>query len=274
VNTRFLARAAIAVLAAAAVLLTLLSFLIPRVLPQLVRIGPPLGPTPRPPTLDAPRGQTPAGSVGVQEWSQYAGQPYRLVGSGFFLWLGDDAVVGVTTAHSVSSLGLPGHALERIAFALPGQSGFVAELDTLYGPPGIPLTWNDLSVDYVLLKVGAPIDPALVLTADPRGMPQPGERVMMFSGLGDEGGNPRPLAGTVMAAEAAGIWALMDETFDAGRMSGSPLLSAHTGQVVGMAIAVAPRGDRLLIGFHPIGHIVELAASAGEFPKIAGYRKP
>jgi hypothetical protein len=41
-----------------------------------------------------------------------------------------------------------------------------------------------------------------------------------------------------------------------------------------MAIAVAPRGDRLLIGFHPIGHIVELAASAGEFPKIAGYQKP
>ena len=64
----------------------------------------------------------------------------------------------------------------------------------------------------------------------------------------------------------------MDETFDAGGMSGSPIVSAYTGQVVGMTMAVTPRRDRILIGFHPIGHIVQLAESASEFPKLADYR--
>jgi hypothetical protein len=104
-------------------------------------------------------------------------------------------------------------------------------------------------------------------------MPQPGERVVLFSGQGDDDGSLRSLAGTVITAGPTGVWVLMDETFDAGRMSGSPLLSEHTGQVVGMAIAVVPRGDRIMIGFHPIGHIVELAASATAFPKIAGYQR-
>ena len=68
------------------------------------------------------------------------------------------------------------------------------------------------------------------------------------------------------------MWVLMDETFDPGMMSGSPLLSQHTGQVVGMAIAASPRGNRLTIGFHPIGSIVRLAEGAATFPALAGYR--
>ena len=81
------------------------------------------------------------------------------------------------------------------------------------------------------------------------------------------------MAGTVQSADATGIWVLMDETFDAGRMSGSPLVSWHTGLVVGMAIAVVPRADRIEIGFHPIGHIVQMAEAAREFPKIADYQR-
>jgi hypothetical protein len=216
----------------------------------------------------------PEGVVGLQEWGQYQGEGYAPRGSGFLLKLEDATLVGVTTAHSVD-LGNPNHLLERLAFTLPGQHGFIVECDTLVGPPGSAGTAADaynMVMDWILLKVENEVDPALALTADPRGAPQPGERLMLFSGLGDGAGGPRALAGTVQSVDALGAWMLMDETFDAGGMSGSPILSQHTGQVVGMTMAVTARRDRILIGFHPIGHLVELAESASEFPKLAEYR--
>ena len=117
-----------------------------------------------------------------------------------------------------------------------------------------------------------PIDSGLVLTPDPRGAPQPGERVSLFSGLGGGHGGRRILEGTVQSVSDAAVWVLMDELFNPGLMSGSPFVSQHTGQVVGMAIAVNPRGGRLLLGVHPIGSIVQLAESATEFPKLSEYR--
>jgi hypothetical protein len=282
---RAFVRTLIGLLALLAVLLVVASFYAPQILRWAARtFTPPPAPTPPPPTILAPRGKMPAGVAGLEEWAQYRGEGYQLVGSGFFLRLGDGTVVGVTTAHATPTLGTGGSGTgggsqtrpynpEHIAFAVNGLPDHVAEFDTLHGPPGAPRTGFDLSIDYVLLKVDEEIDSTLVLTPDPRGAPQPGERVLLFSGLGDGNGGPRPLAGTVQSAEATGVWVLMDEWFDAGRMSGSPLVSQHTGQVIGMAIAVVPRADRIEIGFHPIGHIVQIAEAAGEFPRIAEYRR-
>jgi hypothetical protein len=233
-----------------------------------MQIGQPPDPTPLPPTILAPRGELPAGPVGLQEWAQYRGQAYSLVGSGFMLLLGDGKIVGVTTAHS-ASLGNPDRPLEQIALRVAGQTDFVAEFDTLWGQPGQPRTGGDMTVDYVLLRTDQPVDLSFVLTPDPRGAPQPGERVSLFSGSGDSPGGQRILEGTVQSVDDVAVWVLMDDLFNPGLMSGSPLVSQHTGQVVGMAIAVTPRGHRLLLGVHPIGSIVQLAESATEFPKIS-----
>ena len=74
-------------------------------------------------------------------------------------------------------------------------------------------------------------------------------------------------------ANATTIWALMDEQFEPGQMSGSPLLSQHTGQVVGMTVAAAFRRGHTLLGFHPIGSIVRHAQAADAFPKILDYKR-
>ena len=129
-----------------------------------------------------------------------------------------------------------------------------------------------MTVDYVLLQADQPVDLGFVLTPDPRGAPQSGERVSLFSGLGDGHGGRRILEGTVQSVSDVAVWVLMDELFNPGLMSGSPFVSQHTGQVVGMTIAVNPRGGRLLLGVHPIGSIVQLAESATEFPKFREYR--
>jgi hypothetical protein len=224
-------------------------------------------PTPPPPTILAPPGRMPVSSVGLQEWALYRGQAYEPVGSGFLLRLSSGEIVGVTAAHAVS-FDQPDQPLERIALGVAGHGDFVGEFDTLRGQPGCRLTPEDLAVDYLLLKVESPVDTNLVLMPDPRGMPQPGERVSLYSGLGDGNGGLRVLEGTAQSVNSRAIWVLMDDRFNPSQLSGSPFVSQHTGQAVGMVLAVSPRGTRLLIGAHPIGSLVRLAESAAEFPKL------
>lgn len=274
-NTKFIARGLLVALPAA-VLLAIVGL---NLFIAQTPMGRPPDPTPPPPTILAPRGEMPAGPGGLEEWVQYRGKEYVLSGSGFLMALAEGDVVGVTTAHSVS-IGDPGRPLERIALSVAGQTGHVAEFDTLRGAPGQPFA-DDLSVDYVLLHLDKPVDPALVLAADPRGGPEPGERVALFSGLGDGRGGRRVLSGTVQSAGRTGPWVLLDEeTFNPALMSGSPFVSQHTGRVVGMAVAATqrhyrllPQRYRVLLGMHPIGSIVELAESADEFPRINEYQR-
>lgn len=275
-SLKLLLRAILLLLLVLAVGLTILALLPGPLLYRVLAftLSPAPAPTPLPPTLTAPRGPLPEGVVGLQEWGQYQGEDYAPRGSGFLLQLADGTLVAVTTAHSVD-VGNPHHLLERIGFTRPGQRHFLVECDTLYGLPGTagtPADAYNMVIDWILLRVDEAVDPALALTPDPRGAPQPGEGVILFSGLGDGAGGPRPLAATVQSVDELGGWMLMDETFDASGMSGSPIVSEHTGQVVGMTMAVTARRDRILIGFHPIGHLVELAESATEFPRLADYR--
>jgi hypothetical protein len=195
-----------------------------------------------------------------------------VAGSGFLLRLDSGDVVGVTTAHSVP-LGNPDHPVERIALRVAGEPDLLAEFDRLHGRPGQPRTGGDMTVDYVLLHGDQVIDPGFVLVPDPRGAPQPGERVVLCSGQGDGGGGPRVLEGTVQSVGDTAVWVLMDGLFDPGLMSGSPVLSAHTGQAVGMAIATSPRRGQLLIGLHPIGSIVRLAGSATGYPSMVEFQR-
>lgn len=224
-------------------------------------------PTPPPPTILAPRGEMPTSTVGLQEWAQYRDEQYRPVGSGFFLQLENGETVGVTTAHSVS-IGDPNHPLERISLGVAGRSELMWEFTTLRGPPGHSMVPEDLSADYLLLEVDLPIPKDLLLMPDPRGAPQPGERVSLYSGLGDGRGGLRVLEGTVQSVNNKAFWVLMDRWFNPGQMSGSPLISQHTGRAVGMVIAGSPRLGRLLLGAHPMGSLVGLATSATEFPSL------
>lgn len=279
-NTRFVVRFLIAFLALTAIALTLVSFLPPPALRQLLlwtqSLNAPREAMPLPPIISAPPGQLPSGPVGAQEWKQVADGEYEIAGSGFFLALEDGNVIGVTTAHSVGNLHDSSNALQHVAFKLAGDDHYLMVFDDLYGDPGIPrpVAELDLTVDYLFLRVTIPdtIEPSLILTPDSRGAPQPGERVSLFSGLGGEDGPRRELPGTVQSVEAIGVWVLMDgDLFDAGGMSGSPLLSQYTGRAVGMAIAVDYTHDRVRIGFHPIGSIVEKAEAATEIYRLSEY---
>jgi hypothetical protein len=276
-NTRLFVRGLIVFLAVLALGLAGLSLLPPPIFAGLLVAldeARPADPTPLPPTITAPRGAVPAGQVGVTELAQYQGGSFYAVGAGFLLRLDSGTVVGVTTAHSVD-LGNSGRPLERIGFSVSDLSKVLVPFDTLYGAPGVPRAGDNLADDYVLLKMPDPtpaLDPDLILQPDSRGAPQPGERVAMFNGRGGDGqGSPRELRGTVQSADESGVWVLMDERFDAGGMSGSPLMSDTTGRVVGMLITGTYRWGHTLLGFHPIGSIVRHAGAAAEFLKIADY---
>jgi len=230
----------------------------------------PTGPTPLPPTILAPQGFLPETQVGLKEWAKYGGSDYVPVGNGFFLKLDDGTIIGVTTAHSVSTFDSD-HSLTKIGFSIGWQPGFMAEMDTLYGPPGEPRHGRDMTVDFLLLRVDVPPDPVLVLSPDPRGEPQAGERIFLYSGLGDGAGGLSAYPGTIQDVDKNGAWAVMDENFQPAGMSGSPFFSAYTGKVVGMAITAVNREGRLFIGMHPIGSLVEKAMAAETFPLIQNF---
>ncbi len=259
-NLRFVWRGLLLALPMA-VVLTVVGFTL------LTFVGPPPDPTPPPPTILAPRGAPPPGPVSLQAWAQYRGQGYGPVGSGFLLHLDDGQVVGVTAAHSLA-IGDPDRPLQRVALGVAGRADFVAEFDTLHGRPGQARQGEDMTVDYVLLQPRQPVDAGWVLWPDSRGAPQPGERVWLLDSRQDNAVAQRALEGTVQSADDSAVWVLMDRLFYPAMLSGSPLVSQHTGQVVGMLIAGTVRGNRLLLGVHPIGSIVRLAESANEFPKL------
>ena len=225
-------------------------------------------PTPPPPTILVSQGETPTGVVGLREWAQYRNEPYQPVGCGFFLLLNSGEAVGVTTAHSVS-LGNPSRPLERIALGIAGHPEQRWDFAVLRGLPGHPVGADDLSADYLLLDVRVQLPEQLLLEADRRGAPQPGERVNLYSGLGDGHGGPGVHEGTVQSADDKAFWMLTDRWFNPAQMSGSPIVSQHTGQVVGMVVVGSPRLGRILLGAHPIGSLVRQARSATEFPSLS-----
>jgi Trypsin-like peptidase domain len=221
-----------------------------------------LPPLPPPPRIDVERGDPPTSVVAFEERIRTDGG-YGLVGSGFLLELPNGDVIGVTTAHS-----LGGRDFAPMAFRVAGRGETVATFSEAYLARGQPRTGDDMTIDYVLLRPDAPPAPVFVLRPDPRGGPQPGERVSLYSGLGDPQGTfgsghsgQRILPGTVESVDDNGAWVRMDGIFDPGQMSGSPMISQHTGRVVGMTIAVSPRQGALSIGINPIGAILARAMS-------------
>ncbi|MGD2253863.1 MAG: hypothetical protein PVF70_13190, partial [Anaerolineales bacterium] len=231
----------------------------------------PSGTPPPPPTIQSARGALPGAPVGLQAWARYQGGDPKLVGCGFLFHAPDRTVVGATAAHNLSlgNLNVP---LETIEFRMAGHNGTVLAFDTLHGPPGRPrLLGMDLTTDYVLLHADQDPHPNLVLDPDPRGGPQPGERVALYSGLGAVDGGVRVLEGSVISSDARGAWILMDDVFEPGMMSGSPVLSQHTGKLVGMALTAVRRQDGLLIGIHPVASLLQKADAALTFPLLADY---
>lgn len=234
----------------------------------LLRSQPPQAPAA--PVITAPRGPLPNSPGGLIEWTRYDGESYHPVGRGFLIRLSNGQVVGVTTAHSLSFGAQP--PLRNVALALHEQTQPVIQFDTLQGEPGNARTGEDMTVDYVLLNVptGAVLDPALILDPDPRGLPQAGERVVLYSMMNDQA---RRFNGAVLSADPTAVWIVMDEDFEPSGLSGSPFISQHTGRVIGMAIATTRRSGKVLLGLHPIGSLVEKALNAQTFPKIIDYHR-
>ena len=266
-NGRFVLRGTL--LAIVVVLLALTAVLLLTVPGRQLR--PSLPPViPAAPTLTAPRGALPTASVGLVERTRYGTGDYHPVGRGFLLRLPGGQIVGVTTAHSLSFNSQP--PLRSIALAQGEWSRPVIEFDVLRGEPGTARTGEDMTIDYALLEapIDRLIDPALILDPDPRGLPEAGERVALYSFVDDQ---PRVFQGVVLSVDPGAVWVVMDEAFDPSGLSGSPFLSQHTGKVIGMAIATTKRGGKVLLGLHPIGSLVEKAKAALTFPKIADYHR-
>lgn len=256
-NWKFVFRGALLALVA----LTALVFVAYRSLPRLLP-GVPYGPTPLPPAITALRGNLPVGWPGMEAYANYEGSEPVPAGSGFIFRLPAGGAVAAAAAHSFDLAG-------GLQSVLLGAEDSLLELDVLHGIPGKPRTLSmNLTDDYVLFLVREQNSPAVILEPDDRGFPQPGERIVLYPGFGAENGERW---GTILESDRNGAWAVMDEAFEPGRMSGSPIVSLHTGRVVGMALAAGLREGHTVIGMHPIGSLVEKGLEAVDFILLSEY---
>ncbi|MFQ5921641.1 MAG: hypothetical protein ACE5M4_02255 [Anaerolineales bacterium] len=243
--------------------LVVLVFAAYRSLPRLLTYVP-YGPTPRPPAITALRGNMPVGWPGREAYATYEGSEPVPVGSGFIFRLPSGGTVAAAAAHSFNLAG-------GLQSVLLGADDSAIALDVLHGMPGEPRTLSmNLTNDYVLFAVQEQNPSAAILEPDDRGFPQPGERIVLYPGFGAENGERW---GTVLESDRNGAWAVMDEAFEPGMMSGSPIVSLHTGRVVGMALAAGLREGHTVIGMHPIGSLVEKGLEAVELIPISEYEE-
>lgn len=248
-------------LLAVLLLLLLIALALPRLIPS-----PPTGAVPPAPEISVSKGKIPASDVSLQEWVHYQDGGNERVGCGFILRYSPVGVVGVTTAHSVD-LHQSRRVFDEITFRRSEDGETILAAGGFHGPPGRARTFGlDMRVDYLLLEAPPSTPSAYVLVADPRGSAQPGEAVLLLGcGRGDSD-RSRGLGGDVLEASEDATWIIMRERFDPGMMSGSPIVSAHTGAVVGMAVAASWQEDRLLIGAHPIGSLMGRAVDGQDSP--------
>ena len=250
--------------AVALVALTILGYAGYRSLPRIFP-GVPYGPTPRPPAITALRGNLPTGWPGLVTRATYSGSEPRPSGSGFIFRLPAGGTVAAAAAHSFDLAG----ELQSVEFSHEEQS---IELDVLHGVPGEPRTLSmNLTNDYVLFSVQEKESLGEILEPDERGFPQPGERIVLYPGFEAQNGERW---GTILESDRKGAWAIMDEAFEPGMMSGSPVVSFHTGRVIGMALAAGLREGHTVIGIHPIGSLVEKGLEAVDFIPLLEYEAP
>jgi hypothetical protein len=217
--------------------------------PGVVAVPTP-GPTPLPPRISAPRGEHPGGYRVFQ--GTYPGSRF---GCTFLLAFHDGRHVGVGAAHATPAVP-EGTAVELWA----SNQERVAGLRGILGR-GSTFNGDDFTTDYVLWTVAEPIDARFVLAPDPRGNGEAGERALLLSTAGDGAGGSKTWPGVVMESRPEATWVQLDDSFHPGGLSGCPVVSAHTGRVIGMAVA-GENKPPTIIGLHPVGSLVEKARAA------------
>ena len=210
---------------------------------------PDFGPTPLPPTISAQRGEPPTGPLAF--WGQ---TPRGSVSCGFLMRLPEGRQLGVSAAHS--TMALPADMPARFNFT----DGALAVELTGQLRIGRPFVGEDFTSDYALWTIKGSAAEAQILTPDPRGYPVPGERIWLYNHVSSADGMGR-WAGVVMQVKPEAIWVRFDEEFTPGGSSGCPVVSQHTGQVVGMVVA-GENMPPVVIGLHPIASLLEKAQAA------------
>lgn len=197
------------------------------------------------PAIAAPPGVPPSATIAFREFALVSGT-YRPAGSGFFLELPDGEIVGVTAGHTLPRFdGFP-----SVEFRRPGAGTAAMRFSRTRGAPG--RWWEGGPHDYLLLRPDAVPDPEWVARPDPRGGPQFGERVIIVSAQRTPGVWP----GTVESFESGIAWVRMDGGFDTHLVSGAPVISRHTGKVVGIACWRRSRAGTVWLGVNPARNFI------------------
>jgi hypothetical protein len=203
-----------------------------------------------PPVILVPSGPLPGGYRAFG--GTYNGNTFSC---GFLLDLEDGRRVAVNAAHSIPHLPpqTPGE-----LWAPDGKRAALLKGQIAYGQI---FSQNRFSMDYVLWTVADDTAPEYFLKPDPRQQVEPGERVWVYSLSENGAGGSKLWPGAVMSAAPDAIWIQLEDSFNPAGFSGCPVISQHTGRVLGMAVSGANQPP-VVMGLHPVASLVEKARKA------------
>lgn len=192
------------------------------------------------PVINAPPGDLPQG------WAALSGEVGgRSMACGFLLELPGGSRLGVSTSHAVPWSWSGDEAVMRAA---DGQ--VVVRLGGMLRR-GQPAWGRRLALDYGLWSVQEVTQSAVFLQPDPRGQAQVGEAVRVYSRERAAEGGSQSWSAVVMAVEPEVTWIQLEASFNPLGYSGCPVLSAHTGRLVGMAV-VGKNRPPVVMGLLPV----------------------
>lgn len=214
--------------------------------PGVVTVPTP-GPTPPSPRFADTQGEIPGGFLafaGAFQDGTFA--------CGFLMELEDGQKVGVSAAHATPVLS--GDVPAQLC--TPGREPAALLRGQL--ARGSTFQRANFSSDYVLWDVSRVSAGTHLVQPDPRGRGEPGERVFVYSWESSRAGTPIRHPGVILSATEEAIWIQLEESFSPAGYSGCPVLSQHTGKLIGMAVAGEDKHP-VVMGLHPAGSLIEKA---------------
>jgi hypothetical protein len=190
------------------------------------------------------------GKLLVQPFLVYDQRPPSLSGKGFVV-VGEDNRPFVVTSATYFFRG-DAQVKQVEWFDLLGEANFATSTST-WGEPGIPPAFDpvDFQFNFMLFQLEAVPAGFQVLQVDPRPLPKEGEEVWFPKASSTNPNGFERVKGTIDEVSRKYIDVILDEEITVRDQSGCPLISAVTGQVIGVFYGGIPMAGITKAYFSP-----------------------
>lgn len=181
----------------------------------------------------------------VQPQFLWANHTCTQQGTGSIIRAPNGLMIGLTSAHFINFCGPQ---LIEVQWLDVKTGKPIARSLKSYGMPGYEGSYDplDLRSDYFLLVVEGNLESQRVFELDNRSAVEVGERIWFPDKNVTANSGNRLIGGTLSKTSAEYLLVTLDESIDLQSRSGTPIISQHTGKVIGILVGGDKENKKLL----------------------------